>query len=54
MTKRKILMTAGAKGGSGKSTTMISLADFFHVNNIPVSLVDADVENVSGRIKPSQ
>ena len=45
MTKRKILMTAGAKGGSGKSTTMISLADFFHVNNIPVSLVDADVEN---------
>ena len=44
-TKRKIIFTAGAKGGSGKTTALVSLADFLHANNIPVTLIDSDVEN---------
>jgi hypothetical protein len=43
--KKKIIYSIGAKGGSGKTTALVSLADFFHGAKVPVTLIDADVEN---------
>ena len=39
------LVTMGGKGGTGKTTFMASLAEWFHANAIPVVLRDLDTEN---------
>jgi hypothetical protein len=44
-TRKQIIFTEGAKGGSGKTTFVASLADFFFAEGIPVKLVDADIDN---------
>ena len=45
--RKQIIFTEGAKGGGGKTTLLSSLADFFLAENIPVKLVDADIDNKS-------
>src|SRR5215471_13044714 len=45
--RKQIIFTEGAKGGGGKTTLLSSLADFFFAENIPVKLVDADIDNKS-------
>jgi len=47
MKRKQILFTEGAKGGGGKTTFIVSLADFFLHEAIPVKLVDADIDNKS-------
>jgi len=43
--QKKVIFIKGGKGGTGKTTTAVSLADFYHGAGVPVDLVDADVEN---------
>lgn len=45
--RKQIIFTEGAKGGGGKTTFLSSLADFFLAENIPLKLVDADIDNKS-------
>jgi hypothetical protein len=40
-----VVLSAGGKGGVGKTLTVVSLADFYHENEIEPVLFDCDVEN---------
>jgi CobQ/CobB/MinD/ParA family nucleotide binding protein len=44
---KKIIYSMGGKGGGGKTTAMVSIADFFQARKVPVTLVDSDTENVA-------
>ena len=43
--QKRIVFSCGGKGGGGKTSLMTSLADFFHSENCPVTLIDCDMEN---------
>jgi len=43
----RIIVSAGGKGGTGKTGVMTSLVSWFDINKIPVQLLDLDVENKS-------
>lgn len=45
--KKKVIFTIGGKGGTGKTTLMTALAEWFAANNIPCALLDLDTENKS-------
>lgn len=42
--ENRIIVVSGIKGGTGKSTTAILLANYFHDKNIPVIVFDADIQ----------
>jgi MinD-like ATPase involved in chromosome partitioning or flagellar assembly len=43
--EKRIILTMGGKGGVGKTSFMVALADWFESNQIPVQLLDLDTEN---------
>jgi MinD-like ATPase involved in chromosome partitioning or flagellar assembly len=43
--KKKVIFPTGGKGGTGKSTVTISLAEWLEENQIPCTLLDLDTEN---------
>jgi hypothetical protein len=42
---RRVILSMGGKGGVGKTALMTSLAEWFDDNQIPVKLLDLDIEN---------
>ena len=42
---KRVVFTMGGKGGVGKTGVMVALAEWFEVNEIPVTLLDLDTEN---------
>jgi CobQ/CobB/MinD/ParA nucleotide binding domain len=46
ITKKRVVTTTGGKGGTGKTTTAAILAEWYQENDIPVTLLDMDTENV--------
>src|SRR5260370_34902033 len=44
---KRVLFTMGGKGGVGKTSFMIVLAEWFETHQIPVPLLDLDIENKS-------
>lgn len=42
---KKIIFTIGGKGGTGKTTLMTALAEWFTENDIPCAMLDLDTEN---------
>jgi hypothetical protein len=45
--RKRIILSMGGKGGVGKTAVMVSLADWFHANLIPIQMLDLDTENKS-------
>jgi hypothetical protein len=43
--EKRVILSMGGKGGVGKTSFMTALAEWFDVNEIPVKLLDLDVEN---------
>jgi Mrp family chromosome partitioning ATPase len=44
-TGKRVLLSMGGKGGVGKTSIMVGLAEWFDLNQIPVNLLDLDTEN---------
>src|ERR1700744_965613 len=42
---KRVVFTMGGKGGVGKTGVVVALAEWFHTNEIPVTLLDLDTEN---------
>ena len=42
---KRVIFTMGGKGGVGKTGVVVALAEWFEVNQIPVTLLDLDTEN---------
>jgi MinD-like ATPase involved in chromosome partitioning or flagellar assembly len=42
---KRIILSMGGKGGVGKTSIMVGLAEWFDLNQIPVKLLDLDTEN---------
>lgn len=42
---KRVVFTMGGKGGVGKTGVIVALAEWFHANEIPVTLLDLDTEN---------
>ena len=42
---KRVVFTMGGKGGVGKTGVIVSLAEWFALNEIPVTLLDLDTEN---------
>lgn len=42
---KRVVFTMGGKGGVGKTGVVVALAEWFQVNEIPVTLLDLDTEN---------
>lgn len=42
---KRVVFTMGGKGGVGKTGVVVSLAEWFQANEIPVTLLDLDTEN---------
>jgi len=42
---KRVVFTMGGKGGVGKTGVMVTLAEWFAINEIPVTLLDLDTEN---------
>ena len=42
---KRIILSMGGKGGVGKTSIMAGLAEWFDENQIPVKLLDLDIEN---------
>src|ERR1700761_8776693 len=42
---KRVVFTMGGKGGVGKTGVMVALAEWFEVNEIPITLLDLDTEN---------
>jgi MinD-like ATPase involved in chromosome partitioning or flagellar assembly len=42
---KRIILSMGGKGGVGKTSLMVGLAEWFDTNRIPVMLLDLDTEN---------
>lgn len=45
MKTKRVILSMGGKGGVGKTSVMIGLAEWFRENQIPVKLLDLDTEN---------
>jgi MinD-like ATPase involved in chromosome partitioning or flagellar assembly len=45
--RKRIILSMGGKGGVGKTSVMVGLADWFSANQIPIQLLDLDTENKS-------
>jgi MinD-like ATPase involved in chromosome partitioning or flagellar assembly len=43
--KKRVILSMGGKGGVGKTSIMVGLAEWFALNKIPVKLLDLDTEN---------
>ena len=43
--QKRVILSMGGKGGVGKTSVMVSLAEWFDSNRIPVQLLDLDTEN---------
>ena len=43
--EKRAILSMGGKGGVGKTSVMIALAEWFESNQIPVTLLDLDTEN---------
>jgi hypothetical protein len=43
--RKRIILTMGGKGGVGKTSFMVALADWFDSHGIPAQLLDLDTEN---------
>jgi hypothetical protein len=43
--EKRVILSMGGKGGVGKTSVMTALAEWFDANEIPVKLLDLDVEN---------
>jgi hypothetical protein len=43
--KKRVILSMGGKGGVGKTSIMVGLAEWFETNRIPVKLLDLDTEN---------
>jgi MinD-like ATPase involved in chromosome partitioning or flagellar assembly len=49
---KRVIFTMGGKGGVGKTSVILALAEWFQTNQIPVTLLDLDTENkASGSLK---
>ncbi|HKD05658.1 MAG TPA: hypothetical protein VKB79_07135 [Bryobacteraceae bacterium] len=44
---KRVILSMGGKGGVGKTNMMTGLAEWYHENQIPVTLLDLDTENKS-------
>jgi MinD-like ATPase involved in chromosome partitioning or flagellar assembly len=44
-TRKRVILSMGGKGGVGKTSVMVNLAEWFNANQIPVRLLDLDTEN---------
>jgi MinD-like ATPase involved in chromosome partitioning or flagellar assembly len=42
---KRVILSMGGKGGVGKTSIMTSLAEWFDENQIPVKMLDLDIEN---------
>jgi MinD-like ATPase involved in chromosome partitioning or flagellar assembly len=42
---KRVILSMGGKGGVGKTSIMASLAEWFDDNQIPVKMLDLDIEN---------
>jgi hypothetical protein len=43
--EKRVLLSMGGKGGVGKTSVMVALAEWFEANEIPAKLLDLDTEN---------
>jgi MinD-like ATPase involved in chromosome partitioning or flagellar assembly len=43
--KKRVILSMGGKGGVGKTSVMVNLAEWFSSNQIPARLLDLDIEN---------
>jgi MinD-like ATPase involved in chromosome partitioning or flagellar assembly len=43
--EKRVILSMGGKGGVGKTSVMVALAEWFEANEIPVKLLDLDTEN---------
>ena len=43
--QKRVVFTMGGKGGVGKTSIMVALAEWFEANHIPCTLLDLDTEN---------
>ncbi len=43
--ERRVILSMGGKGGVGKTSLMVGLAEWFAANDVPVKLLDLDTEN---------
>jgi len=43
-TSKRVILTMGGKGGVGKTSFMLVLAEWFETHQIPVTLLDLDTE----------
>ena len=41
---KRVILSMGGKGGVGKTSLMTSLAEWFDDNQIPVKMLDLDIE----------
>jgi GTPase SAR1 family protein len=48
-TKRRLVLTQGGKGGTGKTTLMTALADWYDEHQYPYTLIDLDTEASKSR-----
>jgi len=42
---KRVILSMGGKGGVGKTSVMVGLAEWFDVNHIPAKMLDLDTEN---------
>ena len=40
--EKRVILSMGGKGGVGKTSAMVALAEWFEANEIPVKLLDLD------------
>jgi MinD-like ATPase involved in chromosome partitioning or flagellar assembly len=43
--RKRVILSMGGKGGVGKTSVMVNLAEWFTANQIPATLLDLDTEN---------
>jgi len=43
--RKRVILSMGGKGGVGKTSVMLALAEWFEANQVPVQLLDLDTEN---------
>lgn len=43
--EKRVILSMGGKGGVGKTSVIVGLAEWFSVNHIPIKLLDLDTEN---------
>ena len=50
--KKRVVFTMGGKVGVGKTGVVLALAEWFHANHVPITLLDLDSENkAAGSLK---